>query len=141
MKRRMRQFLCQKEQLDDDWQSKRLHGLAALDVAGTQTYLSSLGASSYCSLSEARVPARAFVFLEAGGRRTLLISTNSDISAPTSAARIRDTSKARCSDSRASCCPRKRCASSAIPMQLSQVAKKLYWMMGVEGSSVPFEIH
>ena len=28
----------------------------------------------------------------------------------------------------------------AIPMQLSQVAKKLYWMMGVERSSVPFEI-
>ena len=28
----------------------------------------------------------------------------------------------------------------AIPMQLSQVTKKLYWMMGVERSSVPFEI-
>ena len=28
----------------------------------------------------------------------------------------------------------------AIPMQLSQVAKKLYWMMGVERNSVPFEI-
>ena len=28
----------------------------------------------------------------------------------------------------------------AIPMQLSQVAKKLYWMMGVERSSVPFEM-
>ena len=28
----------------------------------------------------------------------------------------------------------------AIPMQLSQVAKKLYWMMGVERSSVPCEI-
>ena len=28
----------------------------------------------------------------------------------------------------------------AIPMQLSQVGKKLYWMMGVKRSSVPFEI-
>ena len=28
----------------------------------------------------------------------------------------------------------------AIPMQLSQVAKKLYWMMELERSSVPFEI-
>ena len=28
----------------------------------------------------------------------------------------------------------------AIPMQLSQVAKKLYWRMGVERNSVPFEI-
>ena len=27
----------------------------------------------------------------------------------------------------------------AIPMQLSQVAKKLYWMMGVERSSVPLD--
>ena len=34
--------------------------LPTLDVAGARTYLSSLGTSSYCSLSEARVPAHGF---------------------------------------------------------------------------------
>ena len=38
-----------------------------LDRAGARAYLSSRGASSSCPLSEARVPARAFVFLGAGG--------------------------------------------------------------------------